>query len=379
MSDGRKYYCFCEANCKFETMTKEQILAAIAQAAETGLVFDTEAAFITKVKEGNAGSSLTFWLGTQAQYNALVAAGKKDPQCFYILTDCDAPAELTQKVKALQQALAEIPVAINAAVQKTARANLLDNWYFGNPVNQRGQTVYDGSGYCIDRWKNGAVSVIKGEGLKATYADSIIMQSLEAELKAAIDGKECTVSVICDGVMNTNTFTYTAAPSAATLVMYGENVNVTILTGGTIHIAFRAVNSVIQAVKLELGDFQTLAHNENGVWVLNEIPNYGTELLKCQRYFYKFNKYLLPSMSFDNAAWWFTLDFPVPMRVTPVIVGLDSGALIAGGNPLSGATFELGRCNAEQVDVTCTYSTFDPAQNYSVSYIDGYAYASADL
>lgn len=102
MSDGRKYYCFCDANCKFETMTKEQILAAIAQAAETGLVFDADAAFITKVKEGNAGGFVSFWLGTQAQYNAIA---KKDPSCFYILTDCDAPAELTQKVKNLQKQL----------------------------------------------------------------------------------------------------------------------------------------------------------------------------------------------------------------------------------------------------------------------------------
>jgi len=30
----------------------------------------------------------------------------------------------------------------------------------------------------------------------------------------------------------------------------------------------------ITAAKLELGDTQTLAHLENGVWVLNEIPNY---------------------------------------------------------------------------------------------------------
>ena len=102
MSDGRKYYCFCDANCRFETMNKEQILAAIAQAAETGLVFDENAAFITKVKEGNAGGFVSFWLGTQAQYNALVARGEKDANCFYILTDCDQPAELTQKVKELR-------------------------------------------------------------------------------------------------------------------------------------------------------------------------------------------------------------------------------------------------------------------------------------
>jgi hypothetical protein len=81
---GRKYYCFCDSNCKFETMTKEQIIAAIAQAAENGLVIDEDAAFITQVKEMNAGSALTFWRGTQAQYNALE---RVDGNCFYIITD----------------------------------------------------------------------------------------------------------------------------------------------------------------------------------------------------------------------------------------------------------------------------------------------------
>lgn len=79
-----KYFCFDEGNCKFETMTKEEILAAIAQAAENGLVFDSEAAFITKVKEGNAGGFVTFWVGTQAQYNALASI---DKNCQYIITD----------------------------------------------------------------------------------------------------------------------------------------------------------------------------------------------------------------------------------------------------------------------------------------------------
>jgi hypothetical protein len=35
-------------------------------------------------------------------------------------------------------------------------------------------------------------------------------------------------------------------------------------------------NSVtVLAVKLELGDTQTLAHKEGDTWVLNEIPDYG--------------------------------------------------------------------------------------------------------
>lgn len=98
MSDGRKYYCFCDANCKFETMTKEQILAAIAQAAETGLVFDAESAFITKVKERNAGGFITFWVGTQAQFNALVAQGKKEANCYYHITDSTKDADMAKAI-----------------------------------------------------------------------------------------------------------------------------------------------------------------------------------------------------------------------------------------------------------------------------------------
>ena len=41
---------------------------------------------------------------------------------------------------------------VNAAVRKAAPRNLLDNSDFRNPVNQRGQTIYDADGYCFDRW-----------------------------------------------------------------------------------------------------------------------------------------------------------------------------------------------------------------------------------
>jgi hypothetical protein len=84
MSDGRKYYCLCDSNCKFETMTKEQILAAITQAVETGKVGDVDTGFVTKLKEKNGGNYVTVWVGTQAQYNALAAI---DANCLYIITD----------------------------------------------------------------------------------------------------------------------------------------------------------------------------------------------------------------------------------------------------------------------------------------------------
>ena len=103
MSDGKKYYCFCGSNCKYETMTKEQILAAIAQAAETGLVYDPDASVISKVKEANKGGSVTFWVGTQAEYNALA---EKDAYCIPVITDSTKDAEIAAAFRRLEETCA---------------------------------------------------------------------------------------------------------------------------------------------------------------------------------------------------------------------------------------------------------------------------------
>lgn len=70
MADERKYYCYCDSNCKYETMTKEQILAAIVQAVSTGVIKDVDTGFITTVKTIN-DKSVKFFFGTEAEYNAL--------------------------------------------------------------------------------------------------------------------------------------------------------------------------------------------------------------------------------------------------------------------------------------------------------------------
>lgn len=128
---GRKYYCYCDSNCKFETMTKEQILSAIAQAAAGGdevvlvdsdtnqkyglyvsngklmmrgtdseagggLTIDPESAFITQIKEKNTGGMVTFWVGTTVQYNAL---NEIDPYCIYIKTDDKRYEHIEQSIE----------------------------------------------------------------------------------------------------------------------------------------------------------------------------------------------------------------------------------------------------------------------------------------
>jgi hypothetical protein len=120
----KKYYCLCASNCRYETMTAEQILAAIAQAAETGMVYDPNAAIVSKVRESNAGGSVTFWVGTMAQYNAIET---KDASCMYIITDDtykeDIEAAVRNAEDNAQAAFDEAYNASNTANKAETKAN----------------------------------------------------------------------------------------------------------------------------------------------------------------------------------------------------------------------------------------------------------------
>lgn len=137
-------------------------------------------------------------------------------------------------------------------------SNLLDNWYFGNPVNQRGASgTISTAGYFFDRWKlvSGSVTINSG---------GIVLNGTIAQVLEYAVGQTVTATVLTpDGVTD------------VTPVYDDETKTFTVTTQG----------KTILAAKLELGSQQTLAHQEYGKWVLNEIPDFGTELMKCQRYF----------------------------------------------------------------------------------------------
>ena len=212
--------------------------------------------------------------------------------------------------------------------------NLLDNWYFGNPVNQRGQTSYDGTNtYTIDRWMtDNTVTVVDGGiKVKQTGYATLFYQYLEDSLVDAIAGKVVTYSALTtSGLM---TVTTKLPPSKSSDwntddAVQGDLVLDTVKSGaGKIYIRFTSTvdgaEATIKAVKLELGSQQTLAHQENGVWVLNEIPDYGEQLRRCQRY-------LRPAgynfvVSNVSGSWYGSSLFgnSEPMRAVPVIENGD--------------------------------------------------------
>ena len=200
---------------------------------------------------------------------------------------------------------------IDASIQAKPNTNLLDNWYFGNPVNQRGQAEYAGSGYTFDRWllnqwntTSEACSIVTN-GLRV-YGES--SGSCSTSIKQFVEGLKAgcqvTASVLVTDFtagaavylfIRTNsgvrlTRVHFSAPglySVTTKIPDDFEGNLTIEIGqGGSDGGNGNTDFTVLATKLELGSQQTLAHKDaNGNWVLNEIPDYGEQLARCQRYY----------------------------------------------------------------------------------------------
>lgn len=80
------FYVFCDDNCRYEGMTKEQIIAAIAEATGSAPTAIDDA-FITKLKEIRAGDTAQLWIGTEADFNAISPAPSVNKSPVRIGTD----------------------------------------------------------------------------------------------------------------------------------------------------------------------------------------------------------------------------------------------------------------------------------------------------
>lgn len=69
-------YAFCDNNCKHLVYTREEVLSLLRQAVEDGSLknIDADFAAIKSVVDGNGGADVTFWTGTEAEFNALKPA-----------------------------------------------------------------------------------------------------------------------------------------------------------------------------------------------------------------------------------------------------------------------------------------------------------------
>lgn len=288
--------------------------------------------------------------------------------------------ELWEKVKAelsgKQPKLAGTPgqaVGVGAdggavAVRGWSNPNLLDNWYFADPVNQRGQTSYENTTYTIDRWLatgNGQTVSLTDEGLKIAFKDNAneycnISERFENYQQYA--GKTFTASALIrnpdgnmvkltvkptptgngagpwyspdppasdDWILITGTGVFSETPTGLSFMLYTFNPK-------------QETTVFVKAIKLELGSQQTLAHqNAAGNWVLNDIPNKVEETKKCQRYQKVFSwgtRNFTAFYGFTTSATTANLFLPVgvPLRITPTILDTrgENWAITLNGNTI---------------------------------------------
>lgn len=172
------------------------------------------------------------------------------------------------------------------------RPNLLPNWYYKKPINQRGMQTYTNVGGTIDCViiTAGKINIsLANDGLNITSTDVSYYHHYTEATQSKLAGIPITFTILrSNGILHTCSSIITSEPtwSLVNINFSGARFDIVIQENYLGYQAYipKDFNETIMAVKIELGHNQTLAHKENGEWVLNEIPDYATELMKCQRY-----------------------------------------------------------------------------------------------
>jgi hypothetical protein len=308
-----------------------------------------------------------------------------------IISGASTPAELRKKLEIRGDTIpvsAEDSTLISGALKYRTNPNLLDNWYFGNPVNQRsgyyipagvkyntlswteaGTTDkaypvigYSGQdplitvngtnyivgksaqvpGYCgewvytIDRWEISEGTLTVNDG-SISHSGGQLFHPLSDELSAILKGKRLTLSFLyADGslesasaVVPSTWGTWDAIIDYASIRIFGVN------NGSRLWVT-NVSSAPILAAKLELGDTQTLAHQDSsGNWILNEIPDFGEQLRRCQLYRWRFcpAEYVGSAIAFGisaNAAR-ALIYLPEQMRTNPTLnFNKNTGLFLTG-------------------------------------------------
>lgn len=326
---------------------------------------DGKSAYETASASGYVGSEAQFGRDLADVQNAVkynTAQTLTDEQKQQARDNIGAPAPYTSGEN----------ISISGSVIATkafpCNPNLLDNWYFGNPVNQRGQAEYAGAGggniYCIDRWKlTGAgakLTVGSGGVTLGTTGGNVWMQNYLEDGEQLL-GRTVTVSLLADGELYAVTGTLsTGAVTSNTGFVTSGNVNVGLYKTAKGQVFAQIGNrsgadAPLTAAKLELGSVQTLAHQDSsGAWVLNEIPKFGEQLAACQRQLIPLSSYQCPAARLGTNEILFFVPLPVTMRTLPTINQNGFQVLSKTGEAQTGFTFSVSSLRSNGVIINAS-------------------------
>lgn len=241
------------------------------------------------------------------------------------------------------------------------RRNLLHNWDFTNPVNQRGVTSLQQDStlaYFIDRWQvwDGNFS-ITDSGLQVAWnGTSGYNARIRQRIERKIFGTTVTVSAIIDDVLYQDSLTI---PETANSASYGTTNNgiqffvqnhdstcasVGLVVNGT-------STRTISRIKCEVGSASTLEQDSPS--------DYGEQLGLCQRYCVKLaggTARYRPSHK-TTSLFDFFIPLPVGMRTTPSYSGTFGTLYSYGGRSQTGFTFSVINSGSNGIVIRATKSS----------------------
>ena len=130
--ESGKYYVIGYGNNLYESMTKEEILAAITQAVSSHTIGNVDTGFVTTLKEQNNNNGLKVWIGTTAEYNAIQ---NKERNCLYILSDDTILEDIETLVNSLSMQVERIA---EKSIISIWDFNDLNGWYWHVHVHASG-------------------------------------------------------------------------------------------------------------------------------------------------------------------------------------------------------------------------------------------------
>ena len=193
---------------------------------------------------------------------------------------------------------------------------------------------YCAAGYTVDRWwlgfDSGSLSMqLTNDGVIFNAGSSGSYENFSQPYlkESCIVGQLYTISFLVDNFQNVNQVFNNKTGSnfdiTENLISYTFSYNSTPDSNPDIGIQLKkGTSTLIKAAKLELGDTQTLAHQDSsGNWILNEIPDFGEQLRRCQRYHLGDMQRDAPGRISENNTAYCVVPIPVTMRqssATPV-------------------------------------------------------------
>ncbi len=266
--------------------------------------------------------------------------------------------------------------------------NLLMNPFF--TVNQRGQSSYTGTDYTFDRWRivasgysvaynnDGSIRITKTSGATGQFAQYFEWDDKTTTFTFSLMSPDGTIYTRTGDYTNTGYTAYTS-PDGLVFRLYMDIHNGVLRVN--IYSASTQTGTIdIKAVKLEKGTTSTIANDV--------APDYGTELLKCQRYFIRINSSSLDlahgfGFIASSATATITIPTPVTMRTAPTQANASIGNFSVRAN---GSSYTPSGCSVRGLTengVTMWFTSSGMSSGQvavlSSATVGGYIDLSADL